>query len=398
MDKKKYKKTKYTNIYKHIENGTYAVDLSLGYDYRGKRIRTTRTGLKTEKEAKDLIKNLEKQARIKQGIEFDYCFEDFLEEYYNWCLYVDKQDYVNVHKKKGTMNLHILPFFQYRKISDIDDNESLIEEWHKILMEKKNIKNITRRNIHSLLSSYLNWLKIRKKVIKTNPCIYVKNFKADYREIRYYDDKQIGVLKETILNYDKNQMKKWRTCAFLNFAYGNGLRFSEVLGFKFFDFEFDILNSTVCDDDTIVKVHLARTFDNVLKVASDGKTNDSLDIIYVNSITINSILHYVNYCKSIGMVFKEDDYIFKSKTKNIPYSQNTIRNDMNYFIKLANLPHRQIKELRSSTASYLISNGCNLKEVQDQLRHTSSKTTEKHYASLFEKNKIERAKIMKNAL
>lgn len=66
MDKKKYIKTKYPNIYKNVENGTYAVDLSLGYNYKGKRIRTTRTGLKTEKEAKELIKNEEYQYKAKQ--------------------------------------------------------------------------------------------------------------------------------------------------------------------------------------------------------------------------------------------------------------------------------------------------------------------------------------------
>lgn len=32
MNLKIYEKTKYNNIYKHRKNGTYAVDLSLGYN------------------------------------------------------------------------------------------------------------------------------------------------------------------------------------------------------------------------------------------------------------------------------------------------------------------------------------------------------------------------------
>ena len=56
MNLKIYEKTKYNNIYKHRKNGTYAVDLSLGYNQFGKRIRTTKTGFSTEKEAKLFLK------------------------------------------------------------------------------------------------------------------------------------------------------------------------------------------------------------------------------------------------------------------------------------------------------------------------------------------------------
>ena len=45
MNLKIYQKTRYQNIYKHIKNKTYAVDISLGYNELGKRVRTTRTGI-----------------------------------------------------------------------------------------------------------------------------------------------------------------------------------------------------------------------------------------------------------------------------------------------------------------------------------------------------------------
>ena len=58
MKKSDYEKTKYPNIFKHKTNGTYAIDISLGYDSRGKRIRTTRSGIKKEKEAREILQNI----------------------------------------------------------------------------------------------------------------------------------------------------------------------------------------------------------------------------------------------------------------------------------------------------------------------------------------------------
>jgi len=396
MDKKKYKKTKYPNIYKHIENGTYAVDLSLGYDYSGKRIRTTRTGLKTEKEAKDLIKNSEKQAKIKQGIEFNYMSMDLIEEYFDWCLYSDKQKKSTVINKRGRFNKHIIPFFENIELNNIDGNDNIIEDWHKYLMEKEDICDETRNTLHKRLSAYLNWLQKKKKVIKVNPCTLVKNFALPYHEILYYDDKQIKQLRKTMKNYKKNKLVAYRTLAITDTIYGMGLRLGELQGFWPSDFDFDLLNSTVCNEK-VVKVHLNRTIVDDKEI-SDGKTKGSLDVLYVGANTINSILNYINYCKSIGIVFKENDFIFKNPDRNWPYAQQTIRTNINFFIDKAGLPRRKVKELRNSTASYLISNGCGLKEVQEQLRHASSNTTSKHYATLFVENKIKRAEMMDNAL
>ena len=86
MDKKKYEKTNYPNIYKNKENKTYAIDISLGYDnITGKRIRTTRTGIKTEKEAKNLLKKLTINDKLKKDLinklTFDQAFEKYLYYY-----------------------------------------------------------------------------------------------------------------------------------------------------------------------------------------------------------------------------------------------------------------------------------------------------------------------------
>lgn len=399
MDKKKYDKTKYPNIYKHKENGTYAVDLSLGYDYRGKRIRTTRTGLKTEKEAKSIIRDLEYQQQAKNSIIFEYKFEDLLDEYWNWCLYSDKQKERTIDRKKSMFNQVILPYFKGGKLAKLDGNEQYIEKWHKYLMENTNVSNETKNTYHRKLSAYFNWLLKIKHVININPCSYIKKFPEKKHEIRYYDDSEIKKLRNTIIDYQKTKpLISKRTLAVLDLIYSMGLRFGELQGLKISDFDYNLLSLKYCREE-IVKIHINRNIirgKNGLEV-STGKTYDSLDACYVGNKVINSIIDYLNCCKALGATFKNSDYLFKNN-KGIPLSQHTIRTNIDFFIKEAKLPHRQIKEIRNSTASYLISNGSTLKEVQEQLRHTNFKTTEKHYAKLFEENKKNRAKMMNNAI
>ena len=86
MNLKIYEKTKYNNIYKHRLNGTYAVDLSLGYDSLGKRIRTTKTGILSEKQARKILQDEELKKKCKNIIVNITKFDDGLEEYYDWCI------------------------------------------------------------------------------------------------------------------------------------------------------------------------------------------------------------------------------------------------------------------------------------------------------------------------
>ena len=104
MKKDKYEKTQYPNIWKNKDNGTYAIDISLGYDSRGKRIRTTRTGIKKEKEARDILQNIKLKKDIKLGITEKAKFEDLLEEYYTWLQYGKKIKETTLKRKKSRFN------------------------------------------------------------------------------------------------------------------------------------------------------------------------------------------------------------------------------------------------------------------------------------------------------
>ena len=85
--------------------------------------------------------------------------------------------------------------------------------------------------------------------------------------------------------------------------------------------------------------------------------------------------------------FKNDDYIFINPETNKVFSPETLRKQLNYFQEKANIPHTKFKDLRSSHGTFLLSTNHSIDEVKDRLRHTSSKTTEKYYATFYEKTK-----------
>ena len=53
----------------------------------------------------------------------------------------------------------------------------------------------------------------------------------------------------------------------------------------------------------------------------------------------------------------------------------------------AGLERLKLKDFRHSYATLLMSNGYRLEDIKEELGHTSIKTTEKHYATLYDENK-----------
>jgi integrase len=65
----------------------------------------------------------------------------------------------------------------------------------------------------------------------------------------------------------------------------------------------------------------------------------------------------------------------------------------NRFLKEKGLPHIRFHDLRHSSASLLINNGCTLKEVQEWLGQASSKSTEIYAHMLYESKNEMAAKV-----
>lgn len=390
MNLKIYEKTKYNNIYKHRKNGTYAVDLSLGYDNTGKRVRTTRTGILSEKEAKNIRDNELNKDKIKNIITNKSKFEDGLEEYYEWCLISKKIKPESLRKKKGRFDNNILPYFKGMQYEKIDEKE--IIGWHKFI-ESKNFKPNTNNTLHKQLSAYFNWLVLRKKIMSSNPCLLVENFKIPRTMINYRTLDEMHTLWDAIENDNKKDVEiKLRILAFSKTLFFGGFRPGEFYGLQIQDFDFDILNNTEITVDQIgISIQRTLYYGKGGWEIGDGKTETSIGMIYIGKYAFQPLFNYIKYMQKI-VDFKPDTYIMINPKTNKVFSQEYIRKELNYFLDCANLPHTKPKDMRSSHGTLLLSNGYSLEEVQSRLRHTKKQTTEKYYATFYNESKINLAK------
>lgn len=383
MNLKIYEKTKYNNIYKHCRNGTYAVDLSLGYNEYGKRIRTTRTGLKTEKEARSVLASEEKKKFIKQTLSCTSNFEDGIEEYFEYCLKQERLKDSTIKAKKSRFKFNITPFFGKMKINKIEDKD--VVKWHSWL-DNKNLVEETKNTMHKQLSAYFNWLINYKKIINTNPCKTVRNYKIPKRDIIYYSIDEINLIFEMIeKDITKDNSIRLLMLATLKLFFFGGYRVGELFGFKFKDIEFDILHSdTITTDEVIFNIHQTVYYTKGGWVESDGKTDTSLDRTYIGKNAVQHLIRYIRYMQKQGIVYELNDYIFSNPNTGKLFSQETIRSYFNYYIEKANLRKIALKDLRHSTGTFLLSLGYKLEDVKDKLRHSHLKTTETYYATFYE--------------
>lgn len=398
MKKDLYEKTLYPNIYKNKENGTYAIDISLGYDSKGHRVRTTKTGIKKEKEARDILQNIKLKKQLKTEIIENSKFEDLLEEYYDWLLYSKKIKESSLRTKRIRFNSRILPFFKGMKIVNIKSRD--IENYHKYLnkVTKENgdlLDSETKNTLHKTLSAYFNWILEQKELIYINPCKSVNNFKIAKKTLKYYTLEDLKKLVDTI-NEDK--VKEIHTRYFIKaIAEGlffSGFRIGEFLGLKFSDVNFDILNKEYIDQEEI-EININRTivYTKGGWAVTDGKTKKSLRKKYMGKNSFISIFEYVKFWQSLGVIYSKDDFIFTSPISGKILSPTQIRKQINYYMDKAGLERLKLKDFRHSFATLLMSSGYRLEDIKEELGHTSIKTTEKHYATLYDENK---KKIAKN--
>lgn len=390
MNLKIYEKTKYNNIYKHRKNGTYAVDLSLGYNSSGKRIRTTRTGFLTEKEAKLFLASQDTKNKLKIETINKQKFQDYIVEYFEWCLYFKKLKPETVRKKKSRFENNIIPFFKDKIIPKINSRD--IVEW-QIWIKSKNFTDETMRTLERQLNAYLNWLIKVKKVMLENPYSNVERIKVKKSDIKYRTIDEMRILWDFIENDDHfSQEIKLRILCITKLLFFWGFRFGELVGIKFQDIDFDLINATELTSNEI-KIHIRDPlyYGQGGYSSSGGKTDESINIIFTGKNTLMPLFNYIKHMQKIGFIYKLDDFVFTNPETQKPFTPETFRRQFNYYLKAANTKHTTFKDLRSSNGTFLLSTNHSIDEVRSRLRHTTSRTTEQYYATFYEKNKAELA-------
>ncbi len=380
MDKKKCEKTNYPNIYKNKENKTYAIDLSLGYDnITGKRIRTTRTGIKTEKEAKELLKKITMDDKLKKDLinklTFDQAYEKFLYYYEH-----EKKAAVNTIKKRRLFyKNYFKPFFKNVKLEKIKKKDGL--DFQKYLMQRDTISDRTRHDIFTILITFFKWC-VKNDYISASPLYGIDNFSFKEKKMEFYTPEEFDKLViELDKEYDKTkQISIMASALFCRLMFFLGTRAGETQAFQLKDIDFT---------NKSISINKSAHFEvGKGTVIGFTKTSSSNRTLYTSDALLSYIQAYINEIEQIfNIKLSDENYLFFNYYDNRLYNIESLRHLIQHAMDRADLKRIRLHDFRHSHTALLMSQGEELYYIQQELGHKKYDTTVNIYGHLDEKKK-----------
>lgn len=300
----------------------------------------------------------------------DY-LDNFLEEHIN----IKSSTYVSYYN-----SLYVnREYFEGVKINDLDN--AFFKQWVKYHHVDREIKINTIRKYRALLNVAFN-TGVREELLYYNPLPPLppdpdEAFKPNFLNL----DQVLDIFQ--CFKGHKLEISFWSGIYY-------SLRRGEILGLQDRSFDFYqkryVIDYTVVpitkigekhylkkqnnakNDSSVRSYPLIPTFENiVLEKIEDNKKNREL----AGNCYSNEYLGYLNV-DTLGRI----------------YHPNTLSSQMREYIYRQTGKRIRLHDLRHSCASILISNGEDLKKVQQWLGHSDIKTTAKFYAHLQYKDKI----------
>lgn len=223
-------------------------------------------------------------------------------------------------------------FFESCEIKELSElNKYNIRNF---LLKINHLKPTSRRRKLSSIRAFMNFLS-KESFIAKNEALDVDNARIDKKLPKVMD------VHQTVKIIESAENKQDR--ALLETLYGVGCRISELVNIKVSDINFE--NRTV------------RLF---------GKGNKER-IVPINNASINHILEHLQSRNF------DSDYVFASRVSpNTPMTARNARRIVNKYGGKDVHPHM----FRHSYATHLLSNGANIRHIQEMLGHADISTTQ----------------------
>lgn len=236
---------------------------------------------------------------------------------------------------------------------------------------------------------------VQTDLIQSNPAIKVGRPQQEQFIADYYNEDELNnlfkVVKDTTLEL----------IIYLTAFYG--VRRSEVLGIRWSAIDFE--NKTITISHKVVTVtNESEDSKTKTKMITKSKTkNKSSYRTFPLFEKIEELLLYTRKMQEYYMsIFKESynkqykDYVCLDELGNLR-KPDYVSHKFKQILKNNGLREIRFHDLRHSCATLLVKKGISLREIQDWLGHSSSKTTER-YAHLDSSTKIKSATAIENAL
>jgi len=359
---------------KKERNGSYTVDLSFGNDIAtGNRIRKTKRGFLTLKEAKEYETNqLNLFYQRKRGYS-SQTIQEITNEYLELCRHQLKR--TSLDKKERTFRLHILPKLGKHRIDQFDKKDALAFKQYLI---KKSFSESYKREVFMELSALMNHC-VKYDYLPFNPVRYLNDFKSTRSEMRFWS---VDDFKQFISYVDNDHLKLYFWILF-----ATGMRKGEAHALTWRDINLD---------RQTIRINKNSTF-----VAGGGyqigtpKTLSSIRTIHIDGLTTGLILAYKGRLKANG-TYSDEYPIFWPE--GVPIPRETIRRYFKEAIKESGVQEIRIHDLRHSHVSLLVSLGVEYLEISKKVGHSNISITMDTYAHLYTEKQIASAELLGKAL
>lgn len=360
---------------------SYQITVSCGYDLNGKQIRRTMTYTpEPNMTAKQIEKEVQRQAVL------------FEEQCNNGTAAADGRmklaDYVPVYLENAKHRLSPVVFEKYNRMLDIciipmlghmklkDIKPIHIQKFVNALEERDThldgtdgkLSSSTVRRYYTMLQSILH-SAYKLGLIGINPAdsdrITLPKLEEQATEI--FTDDELAKLLDCL----ENEPLQYKLL--IHLALNTGCRRGELVGLKWEDVNYKTGILRVCRSnykltgDTEIKSKTTKT----------GKSRAIMLPPYMLTMLKQFKAEQAQYQLSLGDRWSGDNWIF-TQADGKPMYPTTPTQWFSKFLKRYDLEHKKFHALRHTSATLLLSNGTNIKNVAARLGHTQLKTTNRY--------------------
>lgn len=274
--------------------------------------------------------------------------EDLLSRSLGLKKYIQEYLYTEYNTSKNTRNSYaydlvlLAKFYEGKNIDKLEKEE--IQEY---LRSMKNKKAKTKAHYLTTINNYYKYL-VQENIRKDNPCDSIKMPKIEKKLPVYLTIAEV----DKLLDIPTSTAFDLRNKAMLEILYASGVRISELCDLKI---------SNLYLDEEMIKVF--------------GKGSKER-LIPINDISLKALKEYLEYGREQLLRTKTSEYVFIS-------SRGTRITRQAFFKFLKHLCEEKGIEknisphiLRHSFATHLLSNGADLRIVQELLGHSDIQTTQ----------------------